>query len=210
MRLLKTLLVISLMILLPGIARAAMSSTNYFIYADSLDYGGGEASSTSNNLQDSIGGEVALGQSTSASYEIRAGYQGIESGTLTLTLNSNSINLGQPNAGVVVSSSLVATVDTDSSTGYTLSVSAVSGSALTAVSDGLVDGVGSAEEYGLAVSGTHAAYVTDTAVVNSLVLASYGSAATSDATILIFKAVRSSGTTAQTYSQDLVLTAAAN
>lgn len=210
MRLLKMLLILSLIILLPQVAQAAMSSTNYFIYADSLDYGGGEATSTSNNLQDSIGSEVAIGQSTSTNYEIKAGYQGIEIGTLTLTLNSNSIDFGQPAAGTVVTSSLIATVDTNSATGYTLSVSDVSGSSLSAVGDGAVDGSGSTEEYGVAVSGSHAAYITDVAVANSLVLASYGSAASSDSTTLIFKAVRSSNSTAQTYSQNLVLIVAAN
>ncbi len=206
----KALLIISLIILSPNIAQAAMSSTNYFIYADSLDYGGGEATSTSNNLQDSIGSEAAVGGSTSTSYEVKAGYQGIDNGTLTLNLDSASINFGQPLAGIVVTSSLVAAVNTDSPTGYTLSISSVSGSALAAVSDGSVDGVGSTEEYGLAVSGVHAAYLNDVALANSLVLSSFGSIVNNDTTTLIFKAVRSADTTAQTYSQNLVLTAAAN
>lgn len=210
MRLFKTLLIVSLIILLPGIAQAAMSSTNYFIYADSLDYGGGESTSTSNNLQDSVGGEVAVGYSTSTSYEVKAGYQGIQVGSLTLNLSASSIDLGQPGAGVVVTSSLIATIDTDSETGYTLSVSSVSGSALSAVGDGAVDGSGSAEEYGLAVSGEHRAYVTDAAVAASLVLSSFSSNVSADTTTLIFKAVRSSNSTAQTYSQNLVLTAAVN
>lgn len=210
MRLSKTLLVVSLIILLPGIAQAAMSSTNYFIYADSLDYGGGEATSTNNNLQDSVGGEVGVGYSTSTSYEVKAGYQGIQVGTLTLNLSTDSINLGQPEAGTVVSSSLIATVDTDSETGYTLSVSSVSGSSLAAVGDGAVDGSGSAEEYGLAVSGTHRAYSTDAVVATNLVLSSFNSNVSSDTTTLIFKAVRSSISAAQTYSQNLVLTAAVN
>ncbi|MCX6780052.1 MAG: hypothetical protein NT034_02625 [Candidatus Magasanikbacteria bacterium] len=210
MRLSKTLLVIALILLLPGVAQAAMSSANYFIYADSLDYGGSESTSTSNNVQDSIGGEVALGSNTSTSYEIKAGYQSIEIGTLTLNLDSNTINFGQPAAGVVVISSLVATIDTNSETGYSLSVSSVSGSSLTAVGDGAVDGVGSTEEYGLAVSGSHAAYVTDAAIVANLVLASSVTIASGDATTLTFKAVRSANTAAQSYSQTLVLTAAAN
>lgn len=210
MRLSKTLSIISLIILLPHVAQAAMSSTNYFIYADSLDYGGGQATSASNNLEDSIGSEMAVGYSTSTSYEIKAGYQGIQVGSLTLSLTSNSINLGQPEVGVVVSSSVVATVDTDSETGYTLSISSVSGSSLTAVGDGAVDGVGSAEEYGLAVSGVHSDYVTDAAVASSLVLSSFNSNITTDTTTLIFKAVRSSNSTAQTYSQDIILTAAVN
>lgn len=207
----KKLVFLSLIVLLPQTVLAAMSSTNYFIYADSLDYGGDLSTSTSNNLQDSVGSEAAIGYGTSTSYEVKAGYQGIEVGTLTLSLGSSSVSLGTlSTAGVVVTSSVLATVNTNSETGYTLSISSVSGSSLTAVSDGAVDGVGSTEEYGLALSGTHRAFVTDAAVVSSLALASYNSSVSDDATTLIFKAIRSSGTAANTYSQDLVLTAAVN
>lgn len=194
---------------MPGVALAAMSSTNYYIYSDSLDYGGDLSTSTSNNLQDSIGGEIALGNSTSTSYQVKAGYQGVEFGTLTLSLNSNSVNLGQPAVGVVASGSVIATVGTNSDSGYALSISGLSGTALSAVSDGTVDGSGSSEEYGLAVSGSHSAYINDAAVVSGLVLSSFFGA-TNDQTTLTFKAVRSSTSTAQTYSQDLTLTAATN
>ncbi len=209
MRFFKTLVVVSLIIFLPNIVEAAMSSTNYYIYADSLDYGGGLASSTSFNLQDSIGGEVAIGSSTSTSYQVKAGYEGMDSGTLTLSLDSSSIDFGQLAVGAVASQNLVAVIAANSDTGYTFSISGVSGSSLTAVTDGAVDGVGSVEEYGLAVSGSHAAYVTDAAVVNGLVLSSF-SAPANDQTTLTFKAIRSSNTTVQTYSQDIVVTLAAN
>lgn len=206
----KIFLFFLLVMLLPTVSLAAMSSTNYYIYSDSLDYGGGLATSTNNSLQDSVGGDLALGSSTSTSYQVKSGYQGVEFGTLTLSLDSNSVDLGQPNAGVVATGNVVATVDTNSDSGYTLSISGVSGTSLAAVSDGAVNGTGSAEEYGLAVSGSHAAYGDDQAVVNNLVLASTLSASSNDNTTLTFKAVRSSNSTAQTYSQNITLTAAAN
>ncbi len=194
----------------PSLVLAAMSSTNYYIYADSIDFGGGVGTSTSYGLQDTLGG-YAVGISTSTSYQVRAGYQAAEIGTLSLLLDGNSVNFGTLNsAGVVISSSVAATVNTDSATGYTLSVSGVSGNSLAAVTDGTVDGAGSTEEYGLAVSGSHAAYVSDAAIISGLVLSSVSVPASSDVTTLTFKAVRSSGSTANTYSQDLILTAAAN
>ncbi len=204
-----TLLTVGLLIV-PSFVMAAMSSTNYYIYADSVDFGGGTGSSTSFGLQDSLGG-YAVGISTSTSYQIRAGYQAAESGQLSLLLNGNSIDLGTLNtANAVATGNIVATVDTDSGTGYTLSVSNVSGTSLAPVIDGTVDGVGNIDEYGLAVSGTHVAYSNDTAIVNSLVLSSFSSAITSDVTTLAFKAVRSTGSAAASYSQNITLTAAAN
>lgn len=197
-------------IFLPTIVLAAMSSTDYYIYADSLDFGGGGATSTDYNLQGSIGGEVAPGISTSTSYQVNAGYQAMVRGGLTLSLNSNSVDFGSLAAGTVVSRSVVATVDTDSGTGYTLSVSNVSGTSLSAVADGAVDGAGGQEEYGLAVTGPHANYATDQAIVNNLTLAYFTSPAAMDNTTLVFKAVSNASSAASTYTQSLVLTAAAN
>lgn len=203
-------LIIIFALAIPSLVLAAMSSTNYYIYADSIDFGGGVGTSTSYSLQDTLGG-YAVGINTSTSYQVRAGYQAAEIGTLSLTLDGNSINFGTlTSAGVVSSGSVAATVNTDSATGYTLSVSGVSGNSLAAVTDGTVDGVGSAEEYGLAVSGSQAAYINDTAIINGLVLSSASSPASSVVTTLTFKAVRSSGSTANTYSQNITLTAAAN
>jgi len=194
----------------PQMTWAAMSSTNYYVYSDTLDFGGEVSSSTSNNLQDSIGGDLAEGNSSSTSYQVKAGYQAAEIGTITLDLSSNSISFGTLSASTLVTSSLVATVDTNSETGYTMSISAVSGSLLSAVTDGTVDGSGSSEEYGLAVSGADAAYANDVAVASSLVLASNSGAVSSKQTTLIFKAIRASNTTAGAYSQSITLTAVVN
>lgn len=205
-----TILLTTFILLVPSLVLAAMSSTNYYIYADSIDFGGGTGTSTSYNLQDSLGG-YATGISTSTSYEIRAGYQAAIRGSLSLTLDGNSINFGTlTTAGTVVSDNILATVNTDSASGYTLSISGVSGSSLAAVTDGVIDGVSNTEEYGLAVAGVHADYVTDKSIVNGLVLSSMVAPASSDTTTLTFKAVRSTGSTAASYSQDITLTVAAN
>ena len=198
-------------IFLPTVVLAAMSSTDYYIYADTLDFGGGVGTSTDFNLQGSVGGEVAPGISTSTSYQVNSGFQAMERGGLTLTLDSNNINFGLlSTVGTVVNSSLTATVGTDSATGYNLSVGNVNGNFLTAVADGSVDGSAGSEEYGLAVTGTHAAYITDQAVVDNLLLAYSTIPVTSDPTILVFKAVRGTASQSKTYNQTLTLTAAAN
>lgn len=194
----------------PGIVFGAMSSTNYFIYADTVDFGGGVGTSTSYNLQDSLGG-YAVGISTSTNYQIRAGYQSAQLGFLSLDLDSSSVDFGtMPAAGTVASGNINATVNTNSATGYVLSVSSVSGTSLSAVTDGTVDGAGNTEEYGLAVNGVNEAYVNDAAIIDSLALASSLTAVTSDVTTLTFKAVRSSGSIAGSYSQNIVVNAVAN
>jgi len=197
------------LLVVPTMVFSAMSSTNYYIYADTIDVGGSFGTSTSYSLQDSVGG-VSLGISTSTSYEVLGGYQSMEKGSLSFSLSGNSIDFATPAAATLVSSTIVATINTDSNTGYTLSISNVSGTALSSVTDGAVDGVGSAEEYGLAVSGTHASFVNDQAISNSLLLSSFSSAVVSDQTSLVFKAIRSASSVAGTYNQTVTLIASAN
>lgn len=212
MRIYKILsLILLVIILIPDLVFSAMSSTNYYIYADSVDYGGGLATSTNYNLQDSVGGGDSVGISTSTSYEVRAGYQAAVKGVLSISLSSGSVNLGTLSAsGVVVSSSVVLTVDTNSVTGYTLSISDVSGTSLPAVSDGAVDGDGGSEEYGLSLVGNNRMFSDDRAVANGLVLLSSSVPAISDQSTLIFKAIRATNSGAASYSQNLILTASAN
>lgn len=197
-------------LVMPGFVLAAMSSTNYFIYADTVDFGGGVGTSTSYNLQDSLGG-YAVGISTSTNFQVRAGYQSAQVGILSLSLDGNSIDLGTlSTVGTVASGNINATVNTDSSSGYTMSVSSVSGTSLSAVTDGVVDGSGSTEEYGLAVSGTNSAFSGDTAISASLILSSSVAPVTSDVSVLAFKAVRATGSVAGTYSQAIIINAIAN
>lgn len=194
----------------PGIVFGAMSSTNYFIYADTVDFGGGVGTSTNYNIQDSIGG-YATGISTSTNFEIRAGYESAVMGILSLDLDSSSVNLGtMSSAGTVASGNINATVITNSETGYVLSVSSVEGTSLSAVSDGAVDGINNSEEYGLAVNGANEAYSNDAAIINSLTLASSLAPVSSDVTTLTFKAVRSTGSAAGTYSQNIIINAVIN
>ncbi|MFA6548121.1 MAG: hypothetical protein WCT11_04245 [Candidatus Magasanikbacteria bacterium] len=202
-------LVVAIALVMPSLAFAAMSSTNYYIFADSVDFGGGSSASTSYSLQDSLGG-YATGISTSTSYQIRAGYQAEEVGLLSMVLDGSSVNFGTVSSVGLLSSNIIAVVNTNSITGYTLSILDVNGTSLSAVADGTVDGAGNVEEYGLAVSGTHVAYSNDVAILNGLVLSSVSSPAYSDTTTLIFKAARAPSSLPATYAQSIILSAAAN
>lgn len=212
MRINKILVAILLFfILAPSVVFSAMSSTNYYIYADTVDFGGGLATSTSYDLQDSVGGGDSVGISTSTSYEVRAGYQAAVKGSLTMSLSSGNANIGSLGAsGVVVSSSVIVTMETNSITGYTLSISSVGGTSLAAVSDGAVDGDGGSEEYGLGLIGSNRIFSNDQAVVSGLVLVSSSVPVLSDQSTLIFKAVRATNSGAASYSQSVTLTASAN
>jgi len=110
----------------------------------------------------------------------------MEKGILSMSISGTALNLGTLDIGAVSSASTVATITTDSFTGYTLSIGSVSGTVLTAVSDGAV--TAGSEEYGMAVSGADAAFADDRGVSAGLALASANSAVTSREATLTFKA----------------------
>jgi len=187
----------------------AMSSTNYYIYADAVEIGGGVlGTSSAYSLQGTLG-EGTIGTASSTSYEIKAGYQYMERGSLSFSLSASSVALGTLSVSAVSSGSLTATVDTDSLTGYTLAISSVSGTGLAAVADGTVSA--GAEEYGLAVSGSEAAFSNDRAIQAGQAIASTSSPMTvPSATSITIKAAISDSSVAGSRSQSIVLTASAN
>lgn len=186
----------------------AMSSTNYYIYADNVSVGGNLSTGGGYSLQDTIG-ESFNSTVTSSSYEIRGGYQAMEQGEISLEVSSASLSLGSL-VDYTASSTVSTTVSINSSgSGFSLAISGVTGSILSDVSDGAVDGDGDSEEYGVGVSGTYAAFADDQAVINGLVLASSTVAADSN-TVLTFKAVRNASTTPGVYSQSIILSASAS
>jgi hypothetical protein len=103
---------------------AVMGSGSYSIQSDSLNIGGTDSSSASYSGQDTIG-ETSTGSSTSVSYGLIAGYQQMQSGSISITSpadptfsNMSGIAAGEANT------SSVWTVTTDNSAGYTLAVKA--------------------------------------------------------------------------------------
>lgn len=191
----------------PGQIICAMSSTNYFIYADSIETGGGLSVGGAYSLEDTAG-ESPAGFSNSAIYEIRAGYQHMERGYISFTISHNSLNLGVLSTSAINSASTTLTVGTDSVTGYAVSFFSVSGSMISGVSDGTVT-VGS-EEYGFSAVGSESQVVGDVAPAVSAIIASTSSPAFSSITEMMFKASMSGTTVSGNYNQSLILVASAN
>lgn len=202
-------LFLTLLILTPGFAQAEMTSTNYHIYADSIGLNGGEFATSTNYSLDSTTNDSPGGLATSTSYTVVGGYQGANlSESLSVNIESASIGLGELSSASVATDSVAIVVETNSITGYLLTVGSVSGSMIASVSDGSVSA--GSEEYGIAVTGAHASFGDDRSVIAGRVLASVSDAVLSTTTTLEFKASVASNTTDGEYSQTVTLTASAN
>lgn len=197
----------ALLVGLPKPVISAMSSTNYIIYADTVETGGGLSTGGIYSLEQTSG-ESPAGFSTSSAYEIRAGYQYMERGYLSLLISSNSLNLGTLSESAVSSAGTTLTVGTDSATGYSLSISGVAGSAVAPVSDGTV--TAGSEEYGFAASGLESQVTGDVAVAASTLVAATSTPVGSSATVMTFKASMGGSTASGAYSQTVTMTASAN
>lgn len=205
-------IIVFLGVVLPRLAaRASMSSASYSIPIDSFSLGGLYGTSTSYSVYDTISNPDAS-PVTSTTYTVKGGFQGAEFGILTFSVSNNTIALGTLSTSAVASASTVATVSTNSDTGYTLSVASVSGSSLAAIGSGTV--TAGTEGYGVAVSGADAQYANDKSVAAGLALSSISHPITSDQTTLTFKAAISSSSGsasgATSYSQSVVVSVSAN
>ena len=108
-----------------------MTSSNYQIQSDSVNFGGGYSSSTNYQLE-STGGEVATGDSDSASYSIRAGYLQMQESYIALSSDA-TLTLSPSIPGVsggVATGSTTVTVITDSLGGYELTIESESSPAM--------------------------------------------------------------------------------
>lgn len=118
-----------------------MQSSNFQIESDSVNFGGGLSSSTNYISQDTLG-EIATGESGSASYGMWAGYQQMQEVYLAMTPASNVVmdtEIGGITGGTSNGSTTV-TVTTDNRAGYSLSISAENNPAMQ-------DGVNSISDY---------------------------------------------------------------
>jgi len=193
---------------MPLRADCLMTSTQYTIYADSIDTGGIFSSGGIYEIEDTIG-ESPVGSVTGGIYEVRGGYQYMSSSTLSILVSASSVNLGVFYPSVVRTADSVVTISTVSDSGYTLSINSVSGTSMTAVADGAVT-AGSAE-YGMAASGADSLVSGDVAVTAPLSLASSATPVQNRQTTLTFKASMAWSTAlSASYSQNIVLVASAN
>ncbi len=99
----------------------AMGSTNYKINADVIGASGALGSSTNYKLNDTLG-EPVIGIGSSANYQLQQGFQYMINTGISLTVDSNTKNLGSVNPGSSVAGQSVLTVTTDSWGGYDLLV----------------------------------------------------------------------------------------
>lgn len=108
---------------------AVMESDSYRMSADSVNIGGAFGESDSYHMEDTVG-EIATGDSESASYRLHAGYQQMHGSMISVTPGSDvtldALSMAQNSA--VASTFWVVT--TDNTAGYTFSVRASSVPAL--------------------------------------------------------------------------------
>jgi hypothetical protein len=150
----KKYLFLILFLFLPITVFGAMSSTNFLIFADSINVGGFYSSSSNFTLSDTVG-EMATGFSTSSlnTYEIRAGFQfmDLESGSfLSLLVTGDSLlDLGVLSTTTISSATTSVNISTDSLTGCSLKISNVSGTGFDSLDGDVTIGE---EEIGISVN----------------------------------------------------------
>ncbi len=113
-----------------------MQSSTYKINFDAVDTAGVRSSSGSYNAEDTLG-ETATGNSSSANYTMKAGYQQMYTSSIAISSPSDvSLPAISGLTGGISTSSLVWTVTTDNSAGYALYVQASTAPALKALTGG--------------------------------------------------------------------------
>lgn len=137
---------------------AQMSGTSFKIQSDSINFGGGLSTSTSYD-QESTFGEAATGESSSAIYKVKAGYQQMQEVYIAISAVSDVVmspNIGGVTGGTSDGSTNV-TVITDSPSGYELTIKASSSPALVSGSNSFADytpASGGVPDYTFAIAAT--------------------------------------------------------
>ncbi len=117
-----------------------MSSSNYSIESDSINFGGARSTSTSYVIEDTAG-EIATGISTSTSFTLKAGYQQMQEIYLATTPASD-VTMSPVIGGVTGGTSNGSTsfsVTTDNAAGYTVDIAAENSPALASADDSFAD-----------------------------------------------------------------------
>jgi len=108
-----------------AVTAQTMSSLNFQMESDSINVGGGSASSDQFRLEDTVG-EVASGDSSSDDFQLQAGFQQMQSVRISMTA-PDAVQMS-PNipgvAGGFSNGSTTVTVTTDNPAGYQILISA--------------------------------------------------------------------------------------
>ncbi len=156
----KILILISLFLPTTLVLAVGAASTNYKIQADSLNFGGLLSTSPNYRLEDTAG-EVATGESASTNYKVKAGYQNMLGSSISISAPSDlTLSAIDASVGGASTGSVVWTVATDSSAGYTLAVKASTNPALRATSGDFTDYTisGAVPDYTWAIASTVAEF----------------------------------------------------
>ncbi|MFA6486671.1 MAG: hypothetical protein WCT40_04920 [Candidatus Magasanikbacteria bacterium] len=203
--------ILATILLLPWAVLAAMTSSHYSIYADSIDTGGIFSASTTYSMQSTIGESPVGVASSSSGYEIRGGYQAMEQGYLSFESGASSFSLGELSTSTVSAASTTITISTDSATGYSLSIASAAmttGTALTAIATPtFVPGV---ESYGMVTSTVGGSEGSAFPIADSSLIYTVSGALTNSQTVVTVKAAISEATTPGTRAQIITLQAVAN
>ena len=101
----------------------AMSSTNYKLESESLNFGGARSNSGAYTMEDTFG-EIATGISSSTNYTMKAGYQQMQEFTITVVPPTNVVMspvIGGVSGGTS-NGSTTFMVTTDNPAGYTATI----------------------------------------------------------------------------------------
>lgn len=191
----------------PGLVLAQSTSTNFILWDTSINAGGGRTAST-NYIDFSTVTDVGSDRLNSTNYRAYQGFEAIyEDSRITFSISPMSVTLS-PNpltTSSVSTGTTTATVSTNADFGYVLSATEASplqnqyAQTVADVSDGTV--TAGSEEFGIAVSGSDAAFGTDQPLSGSpLTIASKSTWGASRATTVTFKASIAPATDAGEYA----------
>lgn len=194
-----------------------MSSSNYKIFSDVISAGGAYSTSANYGVFDALS-EVATNptSSSSSNFQVQNGFFGATSSTiLSVSLSTNSIDLGTLNQTQINTATQTVTVTTNSFTGYTTTIQedhdltyqtntlpGVAGASVTIGTPG----------YGIITSGTDGKMnrVGTALTTSAQTLAQSTIAVIGDQTTITYKASMSGASTPGTYTQTVTLSTTAN
>lgn len=196
----------------PAISLALMNSESYINWMDSLNFGGEEASTSTNyRLQDTLG-EIGTGQISSTNYAGLIGFRQSDADPkMTFAISDTSVDFGTLSTSTVSSDSITITSTTNAVDGYvtiiyeTENLKTGAGADIDDVADGTV--TAGSEEYGIRTSGADGQMNgADTAITtSSQTVASNASWINGSVVTITFKAAISSLTAAGSYEHSVTL-----
>lgn len=196
---------------------AAMTGGDFEISEDTFSMSDGSETSGGDYTLESASGEAAAGLSETGDYQLYAGLMPSDTATTSLSysLDANNISLsfGSSPLTTVASSSLLLTVSTGSTSGYSANVTENTNltdgtNDIDDVTDGEV--TAGSEEYGISTTGTDGQLSSDTAIDGTVIIASASTSVSGRETRIYFEAAVSQSSLAGSYSHTVTFTVTAN